>query len=94
MFMEALAAILILAPILAPVALAFGVDPIHFGMVMIVNLAIGMVTPPVGVNLFVVCQIANLKLGQLAKYLVVFLSVLVVDVMIITYVPMLSTWHL
>lgn len=94
MFMEALAAILILAPILAPVALAFGVDPIHFGMVMIVNLAIGMVTPPVGVNLFVVCQIANLKLGQLAKYLVVFLSVLVVDVLIITYVPLLSTWHL
>lgn len=94
MFMEALAAILILAPILAPVAIAFGIDPIHFGIVMIVNLAIGMVTPPVGVNLFVVCQIANLKLGQLVKYLVVFLSVLVVDVLIITYVPMLSTWHL
>jgi len=91
MFVEALAAILILAPILAPVAISFGIDPIHFGMVIIVNLAIGMVTPPVGVNLFVVCQIANLKLEQLIRPLLVFLGVLVIDVAIISYVPALST---
>ncbi|ODT84062.1 MAG: C4-dicarboxylate ABC transporter permease [Pelagibacterium sp. SCN 64-44] len=91
MFVEALAAILILAPILAPVAASFGIDPIHFGMVIIVNLAIGMVTPPVGVNLFVVCQIANLKLEQLIRPLLIFLGVLVIDVAIISYVPALST---
>lgn len=94
MFVEALAAILILAPILAPVAISFGIDPIHFGAIVIVNLAIGMVTPPVGVNLFVVCQIANLRLERMVRYLVVFLAVLVLNVMIITYVPTLSTWHL
>ncbi|AEQ52690.1 TRAP transporter large permease [Pelagibacterium halotolerans] len=91
MFIEALAAILILAPILAPVAVSFGIDPIHFGMVMIVNLAIGMVTPPVGVNLFVVCQIAGLKLEQLVRYLLIFLGVLIANVLIITYVPAVST---
>src|SRR5690606_39263023 len=91
MFVEALAAILILAPILAPVAVSFGIDPIHFGMVIIVNLAIGMVTPPVGVNLFVVCQIANLKLEQLIRPLLIFLAVLVINVAIISYVPALST---
>src|SRR5690606_17286934 len=62
MFFESTSAILILAPILVPVAAQFGIDPIHFGIIMIVNLAIGMVTPPVGVNLFVSCQIAKISL--------------------------------
>jgi C4-dicarboxylate transporter DctM subunit len=92
MFMETLAAIIILAPILAPAALHYGIDPIHFGTVMIVNLAIGMVTPPIGVNLFVVCQVAKLRLEQLIRPLLIFLCVLVIDVLIITYVPILSTW--
>jgi C4-dicarboxylate transporter DctM subunit len=92
MFMETLAAIIILAPILAPAALQYGIDPIHFGTVMIVNLAIGMVTPPVGVNLFVVCQVAKLRLEQLIRPLLIFLCVLVVDVLIISYVPILSIW--
>jgi C4-dicarboxylate transporter, DctM subunit len=92
MFMETLAAIIILAPILAPAAAQYGIDPVHFGTVMIVNLAIGMVTPPVGVNLFVVCQVARLKLEQLVRPLLVFLSVLIVDVLVISYVPALTTW--
>jgi len=91
MFIEALAAILIIVPILAPISVAFGIDPIHFGMIVITNLAVGMVTPPVGVNLFVVCEVAQLKMHQLARYLVLFLAVLVVDIMIISYVPILST---
>lgn len=91
MFIEALAAILIIVPILAPISVAFGIDPIHFGMIVITNLAVGMVTPPVGVNLFVVCEVAQLKMHQLARYLVLFLAVLVVDIMIISYVPVLST---
>lgn len=91
MFIEALAAILIIVPILAPISVTFGIDPIHFGMIVITNLAVGMVTPPVGVNLFVVCEVAQLKMHQLARYLVIFLAVLVVDILIISYVPSLST---
>ena len=92
MFMETLAAIIILAPILAPAAIAYGIDPVHFGAVMVVNLAIGMVTPPVGVNLFVVCQVASIRLEQLVRPLLVFLGVLIVDVLMITYIPALTTW--
>lgn len=92
MFLETLAAIIILAPILAPVAIQFGIDPVHFGIVMIVNLAIGMVTPPVGVNLFVACQIAKLRIEQLTRPLLLFLAILIIDVLIITYVPTISTW--
>ncbi|USG66568.1 TRAP transporter large permease [Brevibacillus ruminantium] len=92
MFMETLASIIIIAPIFAPVAIQYGIDPVHFGMIMIVNLAIGMVTPPVGVNLFVACQIANLRIDQLIRPLLLFLTVLVFDVLLISYVPALSTW--
>jgi len=90
MFMETLACIIILAPILAPVAVSFGIDPVHFGLIMVVNLATGMVTPPVGVNLFVVCEVAKLRIDQLIAPLALFLAVLVVDILIITYVPTLS----
>ena len=90
MFMETFAALIILAPVLAPVAEQLGIDPVHFGLVMIVNLAIGMVTPPVGVNLFVACGIANVTMEQLMRPLLVFLVVLVVNMLIITYVPWLS----
>jgi C4-dicarboxylate transporter, DctM subunit len=90
MFMETFAALIILAPVLAPVALQLGIDPVHFGLIMIVNLAIGMVTPPVGVNLFVACGIANVTMEQLMRPLGVFLAVLIVDMLIITYVPWLS----
>ncbi|MBO8163601.1 MAG: TRAP transporter large permease [Brevibacillus sp.] len=92
MFFETSAAIIILAPLLTPVAMTLGIDPVHFGMIMIVNLAIGMVTPPVGVNLFVACQIANIRLEQLSKALLPFFLVLAIDILIITYVPALSTW--
>ncbi|MDS1141043.1 TRAP transporter large permease [Pusillimonas sp. SM2304] len=94
MFIEALAAILIIVPILAPISVSFGIDPVHFGMIVITNLAVGMVTPPVGVNLFVVCEVAQLKMHQLARHLVIFLTVLVIDILIISYVPALSTFFL
>lgn len=94
MFIEALAAILIIVPILAPISVSFGIDPVHFGMIVITNLAVGMVTPPVGVNLFVVCEVAQLKMHQLARYLVIFLAVLVVNILIISYVPAISTFFL
>jgi C4-dicarboxylate transporter, DctM subunit len=90
MFMETLAAIIILAPVLAPAAIAFGIDPIHFGTIVVVNLAVGMVTPPVGVNLFVACSISKLRMEQLMPPLLPFLATLILCLLIITYVPALS----
>jgi len=90
MFMETLAAIIILAPILGPIAANYGIDPVHFGMVMVVNLAVGMVTPPVGVNLFIACEVARIRLDQIIRPLMLFLAVLVVDILVVSYVPALS----
>jgi C4-dicarboxylate transporter, DctM subunit len=90
MFMETFAAIIILGPILAPIAMRYGIDPTHFGLIMIVNLAIGMCTPPVGVNLFIACGIARVSMEQLMRPLAVLLMVLFANLMIITYVPGIS----
>lgn len=90
--MEALVTIILVAPILAPVAATFGIDPIHFGIVMIVNVAIGMLTPPVAVNLVVACKVANLRMSELTRPVCLYLAVLTVDVLIISYVPAISTW--
>jgi tripartite ATP-independent transporter DctM subunit len=89
-FFEPLPAILILGPLFHPVAVQMGVDPTHFGLILIVNTAIGMVTPPVGANLFISCAIARISMEELSRPLLVFLGVLVVDILIITYVPALS----
>ena len=92
MFIETLAAIVIVTPILVPIAISMGIDPIHFGAIIIVNLAIGMVTPPVGVNLFVVSSISGVTMEQMVRPLLGFLVVLIVDLLIISYVPALSTF--
>jgi C4-dicarboxylate transporter DctM subunit len=92
MFLETGAAIIILAPILTPVALKLGIEPIHFGIIMIVNLAVGMTTPPVGVNLFVACQVAGLRIEQILKSMLPFYGVLLLDIAIITYLPQLTLW--
>ncbi|MBN7776251.1 TRAP transporter large permease [Nitratireductor aquimarinus] len=88
MFMETFAAIIVLAPVLAPVAALMGINPIHFALVMITNLAIGMVTPPVGVNLFIACSVAGIRVEEIVKPLLIFLAVLLANLMVITYVPM------
>lgn len=92
MFLETGAAIIILAPILTPVAVKLGIDPVHFGIVMIVNLAVGMTTPPVGVNLFVACQVAGLRIEQILKDMLPFYVVLLLDILIVTYLPQISLW--
>lgn len=92
MFLETGAAIVIMAPILTPVAMAFGIDPIHFGVIMIVNLAVGMLTPPIGVNLFVACQIGKLRIDQILKPLIPFYIVLLIDILLISYIPQISLW--
>ncbi|ARD49018.1 TRAP transporter large permease [Sporosarcina sp. P33] len=91
MFFDGSVAIIILAPLLTPIAVGLGIDPIHFGMVMITNLAVGMCTPPLGVNLFVSCQIADIRLEQITKAILPFVFILIVDVLIISYIPWIST---
>ena len=90
MFIETSAAIIVLAPILAPVAIHFGVDPVHFGLVMVVNLALGMITPPFGVNLFAACTVARISLDRIIPYLLPFVAVVLACLMVVTYVPELS----
>jgi len=90
MFFDGSIAIIILSPLLTPAAMALGIDPIHFGMVMIINLAIGMCTPPLGVNLFVACQIANIRLEQITKAILPFLAIMIVDLILISYIPQIS----
>jgi C4-dicarboxylate transporter, DctM subunit len=90
MFIETSAAIIVLAPILAPVAMHFGIDPVHFGLIMVVNLALGMITPPFGVNLFAACTVARISLDRIITQLLPFVLVILACLMIVTYVPALS----
>ncbi|GIN07593.1 C4-dicarboxylate ABC transporter permease [Shouchella clausii] len=90
MFMETNASIIILAPILVPVASELGIDPVHFGIVMIVTLAIGMVTPPLGLNLFVVSKIANLRMDRLTISLIPFYITILICLLIVTFIPSLT----
>ena len=90
MFIETSASIIVLAPILVPVAIHFGIDPVHFGMIMVVNLALGMITPPFGVNLFAACTVAKISLDQIVVRLLPFVGVIVACLMVITYFPPLS----
>ncbi|MEZ5645548.1 MAG: TRAP transporter large permease [Burkholderiaceae bacterium] len=90
MFIETSAAIIVLAPILVPVATHFGVDPVHFGIIMVVNLAMGMITPPFGVNLFAACTVAKISLDRIIGHLLPFVLVIMACLALITYVPQLS----
>ncbi len=89
-FMETLCAIMILAPILFPVVTALGVDVTHFGIIMVVNLAIGFITPPLGVNLFVASRVGETTLDDVIKGIIPFLIVMIVVLLFITYVPAIS----
>jgi TRAP-type C4-dicarboxylate transport system permease large subunit len=84
--------ILILTPILLPVVKVLGVDPVHFGMIMMVNLGIGLITPPVGTVLFVGSAVAKLKIGVVTKALMPFFVALFVVLLMVTYLPWLSLW--
>ncbi len=90
MFIETSAAIIVLAPILLPIAVAFGIDPVHFGMIMVVNLALGMFTPPLGVNMFAASQVARLPVDRFIIPLLPFVLVMLACLMIITYFPFVS----
>ena len=89
-FMEPTGIILILAPILFPIAMKLGIDPIHLGIIMVVNMEIGMVTPPVGLNLFVTSGVTGMNLVQVAKAALPWLAVLLVFLVMVTYIPAIS----
>jgi tripartite ATP-independent transporter DctM subunit len=84
--------ILILTPMLLPVVKTLGIDPVHFGMIMMVNLGIGLITPPVGSVLFVGSAIANLTIEQVTKAMLPFYVGLFVVLMGVTYIPEISLW--
>ncbi|HEY1227157.1 MAG TPA: TRAP transporter large permease subunit [Ramlibacter sp.] len=90
MFMEPTGIILILAPILFPIATALGIDPVHLGIVMVVNLEIGMVTPPVGLNLFVASGITGMPITSVARAALPWMLVLLAFLLVVTYVPAIS----
>lgn len=91
-FMEPTGIILILAPILFPIAMQMGIDPVHLGIIMVVNLEIGMVTPPVGLNLFVTAGITRMSIGQVIRAALPWLMILLAYLVFITYVPIVSLW--
>ncbi len=91
-FMDLAPMLLICTPILLPVVMKFGVDPVHFGMIMILNLGIGLITPPVGPTLFVGCAIGKVTMEEVSKELWPFYGAMCLALLIVTYVPAVSLW--
>jgi tripartite ATP-independent transporter DctM subunit len=91
-FMETIAIMIILVPILLPVLQGYGIDLTHFGIVLLVNLVIGQITPPVGVLLFVSSSVSGIRLGAIVKEVMPYVAVLIAVLMILTFVPGLSLW--
>lgn len=94
MFMDTLAAIIILTPILLPIAVQIGYDPVHFGILMVVNLAIGFFTPPVGVNLFVASGISGVSIESLSRAVLPFVISMIVTLLFLTFVPAITMFFI
>lgn len=90
MFMETNTSILLLAPILVPAAIAYGINPVHFGAVMLLNLEIGMITPPFACNIFVACRLGNMSMDRILKPILGFIAVCIPVLLATTYIPGLS----
>jgi tripartite ATP-independent transporter DctM subunit len=91
-FMDLAPMLLICTPIFMPVILKLGIDPVHFGMIMILNLGIGLITPPVGPTLFVGCAIGKVTMEQVSKGLWPFYGAMCFALLLVTYIPALSLW--
>jgi C4-dicarboxylate transporter DctM subunit len=91
-FMEPSGLLIIVAPLVFPIAIALGIDPIHLGIMMVVNMEIGMITPPVGLNLFVTAGVAKMSMMKVVKASLPLVGVMFLFLMIVTYVPWVSTW--
>ena len=94
MFMDTLAAIIILTPILLPIAIQIGYDPVHFGILMVVNLAIGFFTPPVGVNLFVASGISGVSIESLSRAVLPFVISMIITLLFLTFVPAVTMFFI
>ena len=91
-FMEPSAIIMIMVPLLLPVATALGIDPIHFGIIIVVNMELGMITPPVGLNLFVTSGITGTSLKDVVVYSLPWSMTILVGLLLVTYIPIISLW--
>jgi len=91
-WLETGAAIIILVPILSQLPISLGMDPIHFGVIVVLNLVIGMITPPLGVCLFVGAAIAEISMERLIKAVLPFYIALIVGLILVTYIPWLTLW--
>ena len=91
MFIDTISAIVILTPILLPVVTSLGVDPVHFGVILVMNLAIGFVTPPLGVNLFVASTVGKVQFEKIVKAMVPILVAMLIALLIVIYFPPLSS---
>jgi C4-dicarboxylate transporter DctM subunit len=91
-FMEPSGLIVIVAPLVFPIAIELGIDPIHLGIIMVVNMEIGMITPPVGLNLFVTSGVAGMSVMRVVKAATPWLAILFVFLIMVTYIPALSTF--
>lgn len=92
MFIDTISALVVLTPILLPIVTAVGIEPIHFGVILVANLAIGFITPPLGVNLFVASSISGVKLEKIVVAIIPFLLSMIITLLLITYIPALSMW--
>lgn len=92
MFMDPNSAIVVLVPLLLPIAAAAGIDIIHFGIIMTVNLAIGMFTPPFGLNLFVSTSVFNVSVSKVVRGVLPFIAVYIIALLVVSYVPSISLW--
>jgi len=91
-FMEPSGLLIIVAPLVFPIAIKLGIDPIHLGIIMVVNMEIGMITPPVGLNLFVTAGVAGMSVMNVVKAALPWVSIMFVFLILVTYVPWISTW--
>ena len=91
-FMEPSGLLIIVAPLVFPIAIELGIAPIHLGIIMVVNMEIGMITPPVGLNLFVTSGVANMPMMNVVKAALPFTVVLFIFLLMVTYIPVISTW--
>ena len=92
MFLDAIAVMLIVTPIVLPVLSTLGIDPVHFGIVLIVNMEIAFLTPPIGLNLFVLSSIAKAPMSEAVRGMVPFVAIMAVFLILITYIPEISLW--
>ncbi|MEK9901558.1 MAG: TRAP transporter large permease subunit, partial [Rhodospirillaceae bacterium] len=91
-FMEPSGLIVIVAPLVFPIAIELGIDPIHLGIIMVVNMEIGMITPPVGLNLFVTAGVAEMSVMNVVKAALPWVGIMFIFLVLVTYVPTLSTF--